>query len=132
VKISIAKTLCVLFLYLVVNTPLTASAVSYQPPIFHRHGIHETHLKGDIVYLFQSGTADVKSTIHVNDILTVHRVDSSCTVTVVGKIRILSYVGETYLKGEVVEGAIKRDDIAMKGNVSCLVISAGLCNHQTQ
>jgi hypothetical protein len=131
-KINIAKTLCALLLCLSVNTPLTASAVSYQPPLFHRHRVNETFLRGDIVYLFQSGTADVRSTIRVNDILTVNRVDSSCIVTVVGKIRILSYVGQTYLKGEVVEGKIERDDIATKNNVSCLVISAGLCNHQMQ
>ncbi len=127
---NIAKTLGVLFLCLTVNTPLTVSAVSYQPPLFHRHGVYETFMRGDIVYLFQSGTADVRSTIHVNDVLTVHRIESSCTVKVTGRVRILSYVNGTYLKAEVVEGEIKRDDIATKGNVSCLVISAGLCKRQ--
>jgi hypothetical protein len=130
VKINIAKTLCVLLFCLSVNTSLTASAVSYQPPLFHRHEVNEVFLRGNIVYLFQSGTADVRSTIHVNDILVVDRIDSLCRVTVVGKIRILSFVGETYLRGVVVDGEIKRDDIAKKDNVSCLVISAGFCNHQ--
>jgi hypothetical protein len=131
-KITIAITLGVLFFFLAVNTPMMVSAVSYQPPLFHRQDAHETFMKGDIVYLFHSGTAGVKMTIHSNDVLTVYRIDSSCRVTEVGKIRILSYIGETYLKAEVVEGEIKRDDIVKKGDVSCLVISAGLCDHQSQ
>jgi hypothetical protein len=47
----------------------------------------------------------------------------------VGKVRIISYLGETYLKGKVVEGEIKPDDIAKQGSVSCLVISAGMCKY---
>jgi hypothetical protein len=38
----------------------------------------------------------------------------------------LSYIGETYIKAEVLEGEIKPDDIAKRGNVSCLIISAGI------
>ncbi len=129
-KIVIARTIVVLFFFLAANAPLKVSAVSYQPPLFHRQGAHETFMKGDIVYLFQSGTADVRRTIRAGNVLVVYRIDSSCRVTEVGEIRILSYVGETYLKGEVVEGEIKRDDIARAGDVSCLVISAGLCDHQ--
>jgi hypothetical protein len=131
-KITVAKTLGVLFFYLAVNTPMMVSAVSYQPPLYHRQDAHETFRKGDIVYLFHSGTTGVMRTIHGNDVLTVYRIDPSCRVTEVGKIRILSYTGETYLKAEVVEGEIKRDDIAKKDDVSCLVISAGLCDHQSR
>jgi hypothetical protein len=46
----------------------------------------------------------------------------------VGIIKVLSYIGETYIKSEVLAGEIRPDDIAKKGNVSCLVISAGMCN----
>jgi hypothetical protein len=131
-KITVAKTLGVLFFFLAVNTPMMVSAVSYQPPLYHRQDAHEMFRKGDIVYLFHSGTTGVMRTIHGNDVLTVYRIDPSCRVTEVGKIRILSYTGETYLKAEVVEGEIKRDDIAKKDDVSCLVISAGLCDHQSR
>jgi hypothetical protein len=83
---------------------------------------------GQILYLFYSGTDDVKKTIHDNDILTVYRINPSCEVNPVGIIKVLFYVGETYIKAEVLEGEIRPDDIAKKGNVSCLVISAGMCN----
>jgi len=79
--------------------------------------------------MFHSGTAEVMRTIRAGDILTVYRVSSSCEAKTVGKIRVLSYVGETYLKGEVTEGEIKRDDIAEKGGVSLLVISVSMCDH---
>jgi hypothetical protein len=109
--------------------PLTSYAVSYQPPLFHRQYDHEASMKGDLVYLFHSGTTDIKRTIHVSDVLPAYRIDTSCEVKEVGKIRILSYVGETYLKGEVVDGEIRPNDIAKKNGISCLVISAGVCNH---
>jgi predicted DNA binding protein len=128
-KIIIARIFGVLLFIATLNIALNVSAVSYQPPLYHRQDAHETLTRGDTVYLFHSGTADVKKTIRVNDVVVVYRIDSSCRVTQVGQIRILSYVGGTYLKGEVLEGEIKRDDIAKKGDVSCLVISAGLCDH---
>jgi hypothetical protein len=62
----------------------------------------------------------------------VYRISPACEVTTTGKIKILSYVGEMYLKAEVIEGEIKPADIAKKDNVSCLVISAGMCNPQPQ
>ncbi len=68
-----------------------------------------------------------KKTIHVNDTLAVYRTSPSCEVTPIGIIRVISFVGETYIKGEVFAGEIKPDDIAKKENVSCLVISAEMC-----
>jgi len=47
-----------------------------------------------------------------------------------GKIKVLSYVGETYIKGEVIEGEVRVDDIATGGHVSCLVVFAGICDHE--
>jgi hypothetical protein len=46
----------------------------------------------------------------------------------VGKIKVLSSVADTYFKSEVIEGEIRPNDIAKKENVSCLVISVGLCS----
>ena len=112
-------------LILITGAPLLANAVSWSPSEIEREekaakGIME---KGAVVCLFQSGTADVKKEIHVNDILIVYRESRSHQLQEVGKIRVLTYVGEDYLKGEVVEGEVKAGDIAKKGDVASLIIT---------
>jgi hypothetical protein len=121
----------IIVILLAAANPMTAVAASYMPAFFyHQKDVAETIIKaGQTAYLFHSGTEDVKRTIQVNDILTVYRISPSCEVTTAGAIKVLSYVGDTYLKGEVVEGEIRPHDIVKKGNVSCLVISVSLCNH---
>lgn len=109
--------------------PLNVFAVSYPPQLYHVEDRRDIYSKGDLAYLFHGGTDEVKRAIHLNDILTVYRTKPSCEIIEVGRIRIISFIGEIYLKGEVIEGKIKPDDIAKKGNASCLVISAGICNH---
>jgi hypothetical protein len=109
-----------------ISIPLAASGVSY-PPLYHQQERHDKFVKGDTVYMFHSGTDDVKKTIHVNDTLAVYRVTQTCEAVPIGIVKVVSFVGETYLKGEVFAGEIKPDDIAKKENVSCLVISAGVC-----
>lgn len=86
-------------------------------------------MKGDEVYLFHSGTEEIKRIIHLNDILAVYRTNPSGAISEVGRIRIISFIGEMFLKGEVIEGELRSDDIARKGSVSCLVISAGICDY---
>lgn len=112
-------------------TPLTAFAVSYPPaPLYHHLEKVETVMSpGAVVYLFHSGTDEIRSAINADEILTVYRINTSCEVREAGKIRVISHVGETYLKGEVMEGEIKTNDIAKKGKVSFLIISAGVCSH---
>jgi len=128
-KKKIAIVFIVILLFTSVSAPLTVFAVSYPPPLYHRQDRGETVMKvGQIVYLFHSGTDVVKKNIHANNILTVYRISPSCKISPVGIIKVLSYIGETYIKAEVLEGEIRPDDIAKKGNVSCLVISAGMCN----
>jgi len=80
---------------------------------------------GDAVCLFQSGTADVKKAITIGDLLVVYREGSQHELKEVGKIKVLSYRGEDYLKGKVVVGEIKAGDIAKKGDVASLVIAPG-------
>ncbi len=118
--------------FLDLSAPLSVFAVSYFPaPLYHRQEKLETTMKtGDTVYLFHSGTSDVRKSIHPNDVLIVHRIDPSCEVREVGRVRVISYVGENYIKGEIIEGEIKADDIAKKGEASCLVIFAGICDHE--
>ena len=116
-----------LLLSITVSVPLTALGVSFQPPLYHRAERHDKFVKGDVVYLFHSGTDDVKKTIHISDTLAVYRTTPECKIVPIGIIKVVSFVGETYLKGEVFAGEIKPDDIAKKEKVSCLVISAGMC-----
>lgn len=119
----------VAFLLLTVGAPVSIFATSYYPPLFHPQDWVEPGVKaGQTLHLFHSGTDDVKKAIHENDILTVYRINSSCEVKEVGRIRIIAYIGETYLKAEVIGGEVKSGDIAKKGKVSFLVISARACN----
>lgn len=118
----------VILLLVAVIAPLAAFAVSYPVQLYHREVRHDKFVKGDTVYMFHSGTDDVKKTIHVNDTLAVYRITPSCEVLPIGVVRVISFVGGTYIKGEVFAGEIKPDDIAKKDKVSCLIISAGICN----
>jgi len=121
----------IMLLVLAFTAPSTVFAVSYAPaPLFHRQERGEKIVMkvGETVYLFHSGTEDIKRTIHPHDLLTVYRIKPSCEVIEVGKLMVLSYIGETYLKGQVVEGELRPDEIVQKGNVSCVIISACMCN----
>jgi hypothetical protein len=124
---NIARILIVMILSSIISFPLLAEAVSFSPVPAEREekaakGIIE---KGAIVCLFQSGTADVKKTISIGDVLAVFREGPKHELKEVGKIKVLSYSGEDYLKGAVVEGEIKAGDIAKKGEVASLVVSSG-------
>ena len=118
--------------FLELGVPSSVVATSFFPvQLYHRQEKLETSIRtGETVYLFHSGTRDVTRGIHPGDVLTVHRTSSSCQAKVVGKIKVLSYVGETYIKGEVMEGEVRADDIATGGDVSCLVVSVGICDHE--
>ena len=120
-------TLLAVLLISCMGLPQLANAVSWSPLQEEREekaakGIME---KGTIVCLFQSGTAEVKKAISIGDVIVVYREDPKHELKEVGKIKVLSYVGEDYLKGEVVEGELKVGDIAKKGDVASLIISSG-------
>lgn len=123
------KTLALIVSLLALTHPLNVFALSYPPQPYHAEDKRDIFLKGDLVFLFHGGTEEARRAIHLNDILTVYRTNSSCEIAEVGRIKIISFVGDIYLKGEVIEGEIRPDDIARKRNVSFLVISAGICNH---
>ncbi len=125
---NIAKLFAIL-LILCMGLPQLVNAVSWSPLQEEREekAAKGIMVKGTVVCLFQSGTADVLKAIKVNDILPVYREGKSFELKEVGKIKVLSYKGEDYLKGEVVEGEIKTGDIAKKGNVASLVISSDNC-----
>ena len=118
----------VILLLLAISDPLAAFAVSYPVQLYHREVRQDKFVKGDTVYMFHSGTEDVKKTIHVNDTLSVYRVTPACEAAPVGIVKVISFVGETYIQGEVFAGELKPDDIAKKENVSCLIISVEICD----
>jgi hypothetical protein len=119
-------TLLAVLLLVCAGLPQLANAVSWSPLQEERDEKLAKGLmvKGTVVCLFQSGTADVKRAINVNDVLPVYREGKSHELKEVGKIKVLSFVGEDYLKGEVVEGELKAGDIAKKGDVASLIISS--------
>ncbi len=79
---------------------------------------------GKKVRLFHSGTQDVKKTICVGDVIPVYRevyAYGAIKRTEVGKIKVLSYLGEHYIEAEVVAGKIRLGDVAQKESAACLV-----------
>jgi len=124
---KIAEIFIVMILVIVTGFPFLAEAVSFSPVPAEREekaakGLIE---KGEVVCLFQSGTADVKKAISIGDVLVVYREGAKHELKQVGKIRVLSYAGADYLKGEVIEGEIQTGDVAKHGEVASLVISPG-------
>ena len=111
--------------------PQLVNAVSWSPLQEEREekAAKGIMVKGTEVCLFQSGTADVKKAISIGDVLVVYREGPKHELKEVGKLKVLSYSGEDYLKGEVVEGELKAGDIAKKGDVAGLIISSSdKCN----
>jgi hypothetical protein len=112
---------------LVLCAPLQVFSTSYMPFFHSQEGEGIAMKSGQEVYLFHSGTDAVRKAIQAGDLLTVYRITPACELKEAGRIRAVAYIGENYLKAKVAEGEIKSGDIAKKGNVSCLVISAGVC-----
>jgi hypothetical protein len=79
---------------------------------------------GATVHLFHSGTSAVGSTVGINDILTVYREEPCRTFKAVGKIRIVSFDGDNYLKAEVIVGEIRPGDMAKRDLISYLITPA--------
>jgi len=126
----IALILAVLLPSLFLGVSSSVVAVSYPPPyLYHREYSADTVMKvGEVVYLFHSGTGDVRSAIRPGETLTVQRITPACDVKAVGKVRIIAYEGSLYIKSKVVEGEIRPGDIAKQGEIAALVISPGFCS----
>ena len=80
---------------------------------------------GHKVWLFHSGTPDVKKEICLNEIIPVYRevkVGERYQITEVGKLKVLSYQGKHYFEAVVVSGKVEVGDIASKKSASCLVL----------
>jgi hypothetical protein len=116
------------FLLALLTLPTIVHAVTYpfpeKTPSYYEVG--DAMTVGAKIYLFQSGTDEIRKTIKVNDVLTVYRQfppDFSVATKEVGKVRILSPVGDYYFDSEVIGGEVKAGDLAKKGIVACVVTS---------
>jgi hypothetical protein len=116
-----------MFLLLTMGIPSTGLAVSYEPPFRLTPVSGSEVVKGGTLYLFHSGTHDIKDAVRSGDILIVYRITHLCKMEEVGKIRFLNFVRDTYMEAEVIEGVLKAGDIAKKGNISCLIVSTEPC-----
>jgi hypothetical protein len=107
--------------------PVIVTAAPVFPEPLHENGLKtEAMFKiGAHVYLFHSATKEVRSAIRVHDVLTVYRESPCCNLIETGKIKILSFTGNNYIKAQVVEGVIRPGDTVKKGKVSCLVLVSG-------
>jgi hypothetical protein len=87
---------------------------------------------GNTVNLFYSGTENVRKLICLNDVIPVYRettvgyvptkeVAQPKALKEVGKVRVVSYIGDHYFQAKVVEGTIQVGDIAKKEGAYCLV-----------
>jgi hypothetical protein len=88
---------------------------------------------GTKIYLFHNSTEEMRQTINVNDVLSVYREyppDFSLETTKVGKIRILSALGEHYFEAEVIEGYVQPGNVAIKGTVACYITAFKKRSHQ--
>ncbi len=118
----------VVFLFLAVSLFLAAPlhAVSYPPsaeePTYLKD--QEVMKVGARVYLFHSGTEDVKAAIKIDDVLTVYREyppDVSGITKEAGKVRVVATLGDYYFEGKVIEGYAEPGYLAVKGTVACLI-----------
>ncbi len=87
---------------------------------------------GDGVYLFDSGSQDVKKEFCLNDVVPVYRkvfygynfknYEALRSTQQVASVKILSYVGDQYFNAQVVDGSLQTGDEAKKAGASCPVL----------
>ncbi len=86
---------------------------------------------GDNLYIFRSGTQDVKKDFCLNDVIPVYReaaygwpikgYGEVKTTSEVGEIKVLSYLGNHDFEAQVVNGSLHAGDVAEKVGDSCPV-----------
>lgn len=85
--------------------------------------------QGDPVYLFHGGSRQAKEEFCVNSVVPVYRYEgrhstigaTGAVRNQVGKIRITKDLGQYYVEGVVLEGDIKKGDVAVQSQSGCLV-----------
>jgi hypothetical protein len=78
---------------------------------------------GDVVTLFYSGSKEASALFCLGETVTVYREESRERLRYIeqGKVQISRIIDANHLAAKVVEGKVDPGDLAMKGNVGCLV-----------
>ncbi len=79
---------------------------------------------GQTVRLFHGGTEEAKKLFCKDETVPIYRYDRNRQKTQVGKVKLGVFVGREYIDGVVVEGEVRRGDMAIKGSAACLVVEA--------
>ena len=77
---------------------------------------------GGTVRLFHGGTEEAKKLFCKDEVVPIYRYDRTMQRKQVGKVKLGVFVGEQFIDGIVVEGEIRRGDMAIKGSAACLVV----------
>ena len=77
---------------------------------------------GQTVRLFHGGTEEAKKLFCKDEVVPIYRYDRTMQRKQVGKVKLGVFVGEQFIDGIVVEGEIRRGDMAIKGSAACLVV----------
>ncbi len=77
---------------------------------------------GQTVRLFHGGTAEAKKLFCKDETVPIYRYDRNRQKKQVGKVKLGVFVGEEFIDGVVVEGEVRRGDMAIKGSAACLVV----------
>lgn len=77
---------------------------------------------GSKVHLFHSGKTSAQKDIAIGDVIPVFRqLGKTQQEKEVGKVKVLSFVGDHYFEAEIVSGDVKVSDVAKKKTTSMLV-----------
>jgi hypothetical protein len=112
---------------LAMAVPMGVAATSYDPLPRQDEPAGMELTAGMTVFLFHSGTEQVRQSLHVGDVLEISRVGPDGASLSVGKIRVAAFLGAVCLRGEVLEGRIRPHDLAEKDGVYYLVIPEAVC-----
>jgi hypothetical protein len=122
-----ARVMAVLLAAVIVG-PMKAYGTSYDPLPHGEEGTAATAMApGATVYLFHSGTEEVRRSMRVGDVLVVSRPGEYGTSRTVGKIQVAAPAGAFCLRGEVLDGSIHLQDLASREGVYCLVVPEVVC-----
>lgn len=86
-----------------------------------------TMAAGATVYLFHSGTEEVRRSVTVGDVLVVARPGEDGASPTGRKVRVVGPAGAVCVQGEVLEGKVRVHDVATGKGVYFLVVPQAVC-----
>lgn len=120
------KLLAVVLLALAVCGVHRVGATSYDPLPRDPEPATQEIAPGASLYLFHSGTDEIRRSLKIGDVLDVLRIGPDGRTRTVGAVRATAFAGEFCLRAEVVSGKILPHDVALKKRLFLLVIPEAL------